>query len=131
MTHQELYSRLAVLAERIVPIAEPLLERRVSRQAAEQLLDCSSSAAANYRAAGQARSHAEFLSKLGVALEEADETGHWLEYLANTGLSADAALPDLLREARELTRILGASRRTARLRAAESRRLPRPPARSR
>jgi four helix bundle protein len=46
-----------------------------------QLAKAASSAAANYRAAQRARSRAEFISKLSIALEEFDESAFWLEFL--------------------------------------------------
>jgi four helix bundle protein len=69
--------------------------------------------AANYRAAGLGRSRAEFIAKLGLVLEEADESVHWLEHLSDTG-SDSPALQILLIEARELVRIFTTSVRTAR-----------------
>lgn len=70
--------------------------------------------AGNYRAAGLARSRAEFISKLGIVLEEADETLFWLEMLAEGGIIKPAKLADLMSEATELVAIFAASRRTAR-----------------
>lgn len=56
----------------------------------------------------------EFASKLGIALEEADETQYWLEYLQDCRLAPPASLKPLLLEARELVAILTASAHTAR-----------------
>jgi four helix bundle protein len=81
---------------------------------ANQLLDASSSAAANYRAAGRARSKKEFTAKLGIANEEADETVYWLDYIVNTGLEHGLDLPPLQKEAREVRAIIAASYATAR-----------------
>jgi four helix bundle protein len=69
--------------------------------------------AANYRAAGRARSKAEFVSKLGVVVEEADETVFWLEFLADTGIVRATKLRELLNEANQLLLIFPASRSTA------------------
>jgi len=69
--------------------------------------------AANYRAAGRARSKAEFISKLGIVVEEADETVFWLEFLADTGIVKPAKLHELLSEANQLLLIFSASRSTA------------------
>jgi four helix bundle protein len=113
MTPQELRDRLLTFAANVANFAAPLFDKPPARAAADQLVRASSSASANYRAAGHGRSHAEFVSKLGLALEEADEAVHWLEWLRRTqAASADEVTP-LLKEATELTRILGASRRTA------------------
>ena len=70
--------------------------------------------AANYRAAGRSRSKAEFVAKIGVVIEEADETVFWLEMLADSGLVQPQKLTKLQIEANELLAIFAASRRTAR-----------------
>lgn len=69
--------------------------------------------AANYRAVGRARSKAEFIAKIGVVLEEADETVFWLEMLADSGIVSLEKLKSLVQEANELMLIFSASRRTA------------------
>jgi len=60
----------------------------------EQLLRAATSAGANYRAAGRARSKAEFVAKIGIVVEEADETIFWLECPMESGI----VKPDLLRD---------------------------------
>ena len=70
--------------------------------------------AANYRAAGRARSRAEFIAKIGTVVEEIDETVFWIEMLSDTGILPAAATKDLLAEANELLAIFAASQRTAR-----------------
>ncbi|HKF20048.1 MAG TPA: four helix bundle protein [Candidatus Angelobacter sp.] len=70
--------------------------------------------AANYRAAGRARSKAEFIAKLGVVIEEADETVFWLELLRDSGIIKPTKLERMLDEANQLLAIFSASRRTAR-----------------
>lgn len=69
--------------------------------------------AANYRAAGKARSKAEFISKLGIAEEEADETQFWLEMIVESGTVSANKLEPLQQEAKELTAIIAASRISA------------------
>jgi four helix bundle protein len=81
---------------------------------ADQLLDASSSTAANYRAAGRARSPKEFKAKLGLANGEADETVYWLDFIANTNLGAGLDLLPLQRAAKEIRPIIAASHPTAR-----------------
>lgn len=78
-----------------------------------QLLRSGTSVAANYRAACRARSKAEFISKIGTVVEEADETVLWLELLEDTHVVPKAKIDDLLREANELLAIFAASQRTA------------------
>ncbi len=69
--------------------------------------------AANYRAVGLARSKAEFIAKLGIVLEEADETVFWLELLGDSGMVQASKLRDLLTEGNQLVAIFLASRKTA------------------
>jgi four helix bundle protein len=68
---------------------------------------------ANYRAAGRSRSKAEFVAKIGVVIEEADETVFWLEILAESGLVRPHKLVSMQTEANQLLAIFAASRRTA------------------
>jgi four helix bundle protein len=60
---------------------------------------------ANYRSACRSRSRAEFLSKLGVVLEEADECAYWLEIIIDDRMLPSAKVSSLLQEANELTAI--------------------------
>lgn len=100
-------------------LTQPLLDSLRSRASALQLRDAASSVAANYRAATRARSHREFIAKLGIALEEADESHHWLEFIvACLWLPVEQA-QSLTKEADELTRILNASIQTARRRGSD------------
>ena len=78
-----------------------------------QLLRSSTSVGANYRAVCRARSTADFVSKLGIVLEETDETLFWLELLVDSGVAqSDKTIP-LVKEANELASIFVASLRTA------------------
>jgi four helix bundle protein len=90
----------------------------------EQLIDSAGSAESNYRAACKARTRKEFIAKVGVAAEEADESLGWLEALRDAKLADQERLPALIREANELTSIFVASHKTskARLEAEEKRR---------
>jgi four helix bundle protein len=69
--------------------------------------------AANYRAVCRARSKAEFVARLGIVAEEADEAVLWLELLIESGILKSEMTEDLLKEARELAAILTASQQTA------------------
>ena len=70
--------------------------------------------AANYRATCRARSRAEFLAKLGIVAEEADETVFWLELLEETGILSRDCVTELPKETNELLAIFAASQVTAR-----------------
>jgi four helix bundle protein len=80
----------------------------------KQLLRCGTSVAANYRAVCRARSKAEFVAKIGIVVEEADEAVLWLELMTESGIFSLEKTEELLKEANELTAIFAASQRTAR-----------------
>ncbi len=81
---------------------------------ANQLVRCGTSVAANYRSACRARSRAEFIAKIGVVLQEADET-LWLELIIDAKLVPTKRVQPLLDEAGELVAIFVASRKSASL----------------
>jgi four helix bundle protein len=81
-----------------------------------QLSRAATGVAANYRAACRSRSDAEFAARVGVVLEEADESAFWMEVLTEAGISKCPQAVDLLDEANQLTAIFAASSITARRR---------------
>ena len=96
-----------------VNFCKPLWLRPETRYIADQLCRSSTSTASNYRIACRARSKREFISKLGIALEEADESVGWYEVIEGTGFASREQVGPLKQEARELVAILAASRITA------------------
>ncbi len=84
-----------------------------------QLLRAGTSVAANYRAACRARSKLEFIAKIGIVLEEADEAVFWLELLVDSGTVKQNEMEDILREANELLAIFAASHGTAKEKASQ------------
>jgi four helix bundle protein len=115
MTPDEMKRRTKAFAVRCLRLADSLSGKPSGRTVANQLARCGTSVGANYRSACRARSKAEFLSKLGVVEEEADETGFWLEVVIEHGMKPASQVESLLAEADELTRIITASITTARL----------------
>jgi four helix bundle protein len=111
---EQLRERTKQFAIRIVKLFRSLPKNDEARIMGKQVLRAGTSVAANYRAVCRARSRAEFISKMGVAVEEADETVFWLEILVETGIVPRARMEKLLAEANELLAILAASQRTAR-----------------
>ena len=99
----------------------PLMRDGVSRHVALQGFRAATAVAANYRSACLGRSTQEFIAKLGVVREEADESAFWLEFMNRSGLNTTGECAELLREARELTNIFGAAYRTSKARYAASR----------
>jgi len=113
---EELRERTKRFAVRIVRMFRALPATADAQVIGKQLLRCGTAVAANYRAAGRARSRAEFISRLGIVVEEADESIFWLEMLVECGILPSDRLEDLRGEARELTALFTAARQTARSR---------------
>lgn len=113
----ELQARTDAFADLSIRFVTGLPETQLVRRIAGQYQDCSTSTAANYRAARRARSHAEFVAKMGIVSEEADESVFWLTRMQNAQIaSATVPLATLLMEAEQLARIFGASYRTGKRR---------------
>jgi four helix bundle protein len=110
---ENLKTRTKQFALRILRLYRALPAREEARILGRQILRSGTSVGANYRAACRARSKAEFVAKLGVVLEEADETVFWLELLLEGGIVKPEKLDSLLTEAQELTSIFVTSLCTA------------------
>jgi four helix bundle protein len=111
--HERFKSRTKQFAIRIIRLFRALPRVEEARIIGRQLLRSGTSVAANYRAAGRARSKDEFTAKMGVVVEEADETVFWLELLVEADIVPETKLRDLLTEANELLAVFAASQRTA------------------
>ena len=111
---EEPKARTRRFAVRIVRLFRALPKTDEARVLGKQVLRSGTSVGANYRAACRARSKAEFTAKMGLVVEECDETVFWLELLIETGIVRAGKLDELLREANELLAIFAASQRTAR-----------------
>ncbi|MGB2869248.1 MAG: four helix bundle protein [Bacteroidota bacterium] len=109
----ELQHRTKRFAVQIVGLFKTLSQPEEARIIGKQLLRSGTSVATNYRAVCRARSKAEFISKLGIVVEEADETVFWLDLLVETELMRKETVADLLKEANELLQIFAASQKTA------------------
>ena len=114
MDESELKNRSKEFAHRCVKLALGLPNSDLGRHIHRQLIRCSSSVAANYRAACLAQSKASFVAKLGIVIEEADETMFWIEFIIDENLMEKQRVEPLLNEAEELLSIFIASRKTAR-----------------
>jgi four helix bundle protein len=113
MDADDLKKRTKLFALRILKLAAALPNTIEGRVIRGQLVRAGTSVGANYRASCRARSSAEFIAKIGVVEEEADESGYWLELIIDGRLMAKPRVSPLLIEASELTRILAKSRVTA------------------
>lgn len=109
----DLKQRTKSFAIRIVRLFRSLPHSPDAQTLGKQVLRSGTSVAANYRAVCRARSRAEFVAKMGIVLEEADETVFWLELLGETEVLRPDKTQDLLNEANELLAIFGASLRTS------------------
>ncbi|HLW54860.1 MAG TPA: four helix bundle protein [Candidatus Angelobacter sp.] len=111
--HRELKDRTKQFAIRIMRMSQTLPRTPQAGIINSQILRSATSMAANYRAVGRARSKAEFIAKIGIVIEEADETVFWLEMLIETGIVKPVKLQNLLSEANQLLSIFSASGGTA------------------
>jgi len=110
----ELKKRTKQFAIRIVKLFRSLPRSEEARIIGRQMLRSGTSVAENYRAVCRARSKAEFIAKIGIVVEEADETVLWLELLVDTAMMPASRMAKLLVEANELLAIFAASQHTAR-----------------
>ena len=103
-------------AVEVFKFVRPMFQAVDMQRVAGQLHDAASSVAANYRASSHARSSKEWRAKLGVVVEESDESLFWLLFIKRTGLRDDdkSTLTRLTDEADQLTRIFSAALRTSR-----------------
>ena len=113
MDEMELKKRTKAFALRAMKLVGALPETAVGRTIGTQLVRSATSVGANYRAACRGRSKPEFVAKLGIVVEEADECGYWLELIIEGELMTKALVEQLLLEANELTAIMVASHKTA------------------
>ena len=114
MNAEELKRRTKRFGLEVIKLVESLPTTQTGKVVGNQMLRSALSVGANYRAACRARSKADFISKVGITIEETDETQHWLEMLAEAGIIPLDQIKPLLQESNELVAILTASAKTAR-----------------
>ena len=118
MDAEELKQRTKRFALRILKVVAALPDNVRGRALGGQLVRAGTSVGSNYRAACRGRSKAEFIAKLGIVEEEADESAFWLELIIEGALLNAKLVQPLLDEANELTRIIASSRVTAKMKVA-------------
>lgn len=111
---EQMRNRTKAFAIRLVRLCQRLPKPWETRIFGQQILRAGTSVGANYRAAGRARSKAEFVAKMGTVVEEADETVFWLELLVEAGIFGKVQMEGLLAEANELVAIFAGAQGTAR-----------------
>lgn len=109
MNENELKNRTKQYALRIIKLVRALPKTIDGRAIGSQLVRSGTSVAANYRAVCRARSRADFISKLGIVIEEADESAFWLEIIIESNLMKGSLVRPLLQEAEEIIAIMVAS----------------------
>jgi len=109
----ELVQRTKKFSLQIIRFYQGLPRNTEAQVLGRQLLRSATSVTANYRAACRARSKAEFISKLCIVVEEADETLLWLELLEEAGICREESVSGLKQESKELLYIFSSSRKSA------------------
>lgn len=113
MKSGDLKGRTKQFALRAINLTEALPRTRAGDVIGHQLLRSGTSVGANYRSACRARSKPDFISKIGISIEEADESLYWMELIVEAKLLNETRLREIMKEADELIAILTASSKTA------------------
>jgi four helix bundle protein len=113
MTRKLLQQRTKQFHIDIIRLCETLPRNAAGFEIAKQLIRSAGSVGANYRATVRAKSKADFIYKIEVVLEEADESHYWLEIVRDTKIVNGHELERLIKEAGELTAIFAATDKTA------------------
>lgn len=115
MTPRDLKARTQALALRVIRLTRALPNSPEGWVLGKQVLRSGTSVGANYRSAQRGKSKLDFIAKLAIAEEEADETCYWLELILAAELLPQDRVEPLLAEAKEITAILTAAGKTAKL----------------
>ena len=103
--HMDLKDRTKQFALTVITLYKTLPKTVEAQVIGKQLLRAGTSVGANTRAAFRGRSKREYVAKLGIVIEEADESGFWLELLSDSGILALPVTAPLQKEANELVSI--------------------------
>jgi four helix bundle protein len=114
MNKDEMVQRTKEFAIRVVKLYRSLPASKDAQIIGLQVFRSGTSVGANYRAACRGRSRPDFISKLGIALEEVDESLYWMELLIETKIISAERLQPLMSEANEITAILVTTIKSAR-----------------
>ena len=114
MNAEDMKKRTRAFALTIIRLVQGLPRTTEADVIGRQLLRSGTSVGANYRASCRARSQADFVAKMGIVEEEADESIYWMELLVDAGVVNSNAVAELLDEANQITAIVVSSIRTAR-----------------
>ena len=114
MNPEEMKKRTQDFALRIIRLVERLPRGLTAQIIGKQLLRCGTSVGANYRSSCRSKSNADFISKMRIVEEEADECSYWMDLLVGSGLVPLEKLSMLQDEANQIVAITVASIKTAR-----------------
>ena len=109
ITRDGMVERLRVFALRILCLCQTLKDSYEKRTIGSQLFRCATSVAVCYRIAQHAITTKDFLNKMKVCEEEADETCYWLHLLVDGGIIASSRMTSIIQEANEIAAIISAS----------------------
>jgi len=112
MTESEMKQRTKAFALRVIKLVTRVSNDFIGRRLGDQLLRSGTSVAANYRSACRARSKADFINKLGIVEEEADESALWIELMSESSIVPHRKVEQLLNEANQITAMMVASRKS-------------------
>lgn len=116
MDKNELKLRTKLFAHNCVKFTSSLPKNKLGNHIEGQLIRSATSVAVNYRAVLLAQSDAAFAAKLSIVIEEVDECDFWIEFALDENIAASETANPLMKEAKELTAIFVASRKTIQLR---------------
>lgn len=116
MTHQELKNRKKQLSIRVIRLVESLPKTTASNTIGRQLIRSGTSVGANYRAACRAKSTADFINKLAIVEEEADESIYWIELLVESEQIKLSLVEKLIQEFDEILSIVVSAIKTSKAR---------------
>jgi four helix bundle protein len=116
MASFDLRERTKAFALRVIRLVESLPRTWTGSVIGKQLLRSGTSVGANYRAACRAKSNPDFVNKMAIVLEEADESAYWLDLIVDAKLVRPARLTNVQHEAEELVAIVVSSINTAKRR---------------
>ncbi len=119
MDRRELQNRTKKFHVDVIKLCEDFPGNAAGSETAKQLIRSAGSVGANYRASVRAKSAADFLYKIEIVLEEADESHYWPEVVNDARLSQGPELERLIKEANDLTAIFAATDKTNKLKIKE------------
>lgn len=115
MTRKELEERTKTFHINVIKLCSFLSKNAAGFETAKQVIRSAGSVGANYRATKRAKSTADFIHKIEIVLEEADESHYWLEVMRDAGLVNTPMMHELIKEANELAAIFTAADKTSKL----------------